>query len=58
VAGNLEKDARRLEVEEGTGARESVANVVATSPAAMGRSQRVTTTWCKGGATRRATAKA
>jgi hypothetical protein len=38
VAGNLEKDARWSEVEEGTGARESVANVVATSPAAMGRS--------------------
>jgi hypothetical protein len=36
VAGNFKKDARRLEVEEGTGARESVANVVATSPAMMG----------------------
>jgi hypothetical protein len=37
VAGNFKKDARRSEVEEGTGARESVANVVATSPAMMGR---------------------
>jgi hypothetical protein len=58
VAGNLEKDARRSEVEEGTGARESVANIVATSPATMGRPQRVTATWCKGRATRRSTAKA
>jgi hypothetical protein len=58
VARNLEKDARRSEVEEGTGLRESVANVVATSPATMGQSERVTATWCKGGATRRATAKA
>jgi hypothetical protein len=35
VAGNLKKDARRSEVEEGTGARESVSTVVATSPALM-----------------------
>jgi hypothetical protein len=37
VAGNFKKDARRLEVEEGTSARKFVANVVATSPATMGR---------------------
>jgi hypothetical protein len=36
VAEKFKKDARRSEVEEGTGARESVANVVATSPATMG----------------------
>jgi hypothetical protein len=32
VAGNLKKDARRSEVEEGTGARESVASTVAVTP--------------------------
>jgi hypothetical protein len=37
VARNFKKDAWWSEVEEGTGARESVANVVATSPATMGR---------------------
>jgi hypothetical protein len=57
VAENLKKDARRSEVEEGTGARESVSTVVATSPTMMGRPQRVTATWCKDRATRRATAK-
>jgi hypothetical protein len=58
VAGNLKKDARRSEVEEGTGARECVSSVVASSLATMGLSQRVTTTRCKGRATRQATAKA
>jgi hypothetical protein len=37
VARNFTKDVRWSEVEEGTGARESVANVVAISPATMGR---------------------
>jgi hypothetical protein len=32
VAGNFTKDARRSEVEEGTGARESVASTVAVTP--------------------------
>jgi hypothetical protein len=36
VAMNFEEDARRPEVEESTGAREFVANGVATSPAMMG----------------------
>jgi hypothetical protein len=32
VAGNLKKDARRSEVEQSTGARESVASTVAVTP--------------------------
>jgi hypothetical protein len=33
MAGNLKKDARRSEERKGTGARESVSIVVASSPA-------------------------
>jgi hypothetical protein len=41
---NFEEDARRPEVEESTGAREFVANGVATSPAMMGWPKGVTAT--------------
>jgi hypothetical protein len=44
VAGNFTKDARQSEVEENTGAREFVANGVATSPAMMGWPKGVTAT--------------
>jgi hypothetical protein len=44
VAGNFTKDARHSKVEESTGARESVANGVATSPATMGQPYGVTVT--------------
>jgi hypothetical protein len=40
----FEEDARRPEVEESIGAREFVANGVATSPAMMGWPKGVTTT--------------
>jgi hypothetical protein len=43
VAGDLGDDARRSEVEESTGAREFMANGVATSPATMGWPKGVTT---------------
>jgi hypothetical protein len=53
VAGNLKKDARRSEVEEGTGARESVSTVVATSAALMRQRWGVTAMWWRGWDTRR-----
>ena len=53
MAGNFNGDARRSESQGVIGAREPVSIVVATSPATMGRPQRVTETRWKGRATRR-----
>jgi hypothetical protein len=57
VAGNLEKDARRLEVEKNTGTRELVSHAVATSPALIRQQWGVTAMRWKGWATRRTTGR-
>jgi hypothetical protein len=53
VAGNFTKDTRRSEVEEGTGACESVASTVAVTPTSHEEAQGFTAMQWRGWATRR-----